>query len=224
MTATATPVDVQTDDFEPVGPRVDAGGAEEWLTDARGRDYVPRRDGRQGIIARQGSETVEQARERDGKPKPPRPKRTKKPKLPEPPKGVDLKLIEKELEQALKAPAAIFMVMGEEWPAQHVDICAPGVARNLVLAAEHNPWLRRQLEEIATGQAAMGKIISITSLAGSTFIYVVPLLVYFGLLPVPQRARAMLGDIPYRNHPRQDAPAAPTATDTAETPDGSYGA
>lgn len=197
---------------EPVGPpeRESAG---EWRKDRNGNEYVPRREGR-GRVMRQGQESVEEAHARDAGPRPTaRPKRPKK-KLPDPPKKIELKLLEEELANALKAPGAVCMAIGEEWPAEHFIENAKPLARNLVLAADHNPWLLRQLEEIATGQQAMGKIISLFAVSGALFMYAVPPAIYFLNLSVPDSARAMLGrngqPIPHRK-PRPDVFPPPQA-------------
>ena len=200
------------DELEQVAPPGAGESDDGWRTDKHGKAYVPRVEGR-GVIYRQGQETVAQALERDAKPKPERPKRrVKKPKLQEAPRRIELKLLEEEIRGALKAPAALCTVLGEngEWPAEHFLAHAPNLARNLVLASEHNPWLRRQLEEVATGEQALGKIISLFAVGGALFMYTVPPAIYFLNLPVSPKTRAMLGDIPDRRmHPPVDAfPAA----------------
>jgi len=172
-----------------------------WQTDKQGRKYVPRQDGRSGIIIRQGEETIEQAIARDQRPKSgdKRPRRkSKRPSMPESPRKVDLKELEQELAMALRAPGAFARTFGDEWLTEHFDISAPYLARNLVLASEHNPWLRKKLEEAATGQDAMMKIMGMVGVGGALIGYAVPPLIYVLNLPVPEKARELWGMPPRR--------------------------
>jgi len=205
---------------EPVAPPPSNGSppAAEgltWQLDKQGREYIPRQDGRSGIIVRQGKETVEQAIVRDGRPKSgdkrPRRKRAK-PSMPEAPRKVDLKELEQELAMALKAPGAFARTFGDEWLTEHFDISAPYLARNLVLASEHNPWLRKKLEEAASGQDAMMKIVGLVGVSGALIGYAVPPLIYVLNLPVPEKARELWGMPPRREpKPPYAAPQTPPA-------------
>jgi hypothetical protein len=184
-----------------------------WLKDRRGRLYVKRPGGGGAVFRREG-ESIAQAVERDaqrpqgnqdGRPR--RKRQTKRPPMPDPPAGVDLRELEKMLAEALKSPAMVCAMLGDEWSANHFTTSGPFLARNLVIASEHNPWLRRKLEEMATGQDAATKMIAVLSLAGAVAMYAVPPIVYFANLPVPDKAREMFGIPPARTHP-PDAPAA----------------
>jgi hypothetical protein len=176
----------------------------EWRTDTRGRDYIPRRragrpDGRQGNIIRQGDETIEQAIARDSKPRDERPRRKpKRPKMPEAPRKVDLKELEQTLAEALKAPAMMCATFGDDWAAEHFTRSGPYLARNLILASEHNPWLRARLEEAAAGGDAMMKLVSLVGVGGALFAYSIPPIVYWFNLPVPEKTREMFGIPPRR--------------------------
>jgi hypothetical protein len=203
------------DVVEPVQPPPPANGdGEQWLTDKNGDLYIRRGNGRPGIIKRQGEETPAQARERDAKASEKRPKpKPKRPKMPPAPKKVDLKQLEEELAGALKAPGAIAMAFGDEWMFDHFTTKGPDLARQLVLAADHNPWLRKQLETMATGEEAIMKFAAIFNVGGALFLYLAPPVVYLFNVPVPDRGRTMLG-VP----PRDDKKPPPYAAPTPPTP------
>lgn len=203
---------------EPVQPPTPAqDGAEPWRFDKNGEAYVPRGGGRPGIIKRQGDETVAQARERDASAstKRPRPK-PKTPKMPKPPRKVDLKVLEEELAGALKAPGAIAMQFGDEWTAEHFVTRGPYLARQLVLAAEHNPWLRGQLESMAVGEDALMKVIAVMNVGGALVLYLAPPVIYLLNLPVPDKARLMMG-VPDR---KEKKPPYAAGTPRPESTDG----
>lgn len=197
---------------EPVGPPEPP--SDGWLTDSRGRKFAPRPEGG-GIVYRKGEETLEEALMRDStKPKDRRPKKKPPtPRKPDAPSQVDLKELEKMLAEALKSPAMICATFGDEWAAMHFTERGPYLARNMVMASQHNPWLRRKLEEMATGGDAAMKLISLVGVGGALALYVVPPVVYFLNLPVGDKTRAML-DIPYRNP--ADAPSPPPAPAAAQ--------
>jgi hypothetical protein len=189
-----------------------------WLKDRRGRLYV-KRPGGGGVVFRRDEESIADALARDAQPgkdqRPRRKRQTKRPPMPEAPAGTDLKELEKLLAEALKSPAMVCAMLGDEWSANHFTTAGPFLARNLVTAAEHNPWLRRKLEEMATGQDAATKMIAALSLAGAVAMYALPPIVYFANLPVPDKAREMFGIPPARTHPNPpDAP--PAAPEAAE--------
>jgi hypothetical protein len=172
---------------------------EAWKVGKTGKEYIGRADGRQGVIWRVDTETIEQARERDTQSaRDKRPKRkSRAPKLPDPPRKVDLKELEATLAEALKAPALLCASFGDEWAAEHFTASGPYLARNLILASEHNPWLRKRLEEAATGQDAMMKVVSLVGVGGACFAYAIPPIIYWFNLPAPKKTRDMFG-IPER--------------------------
>jgi hypothetical protein len=208
---------------------------DEWRTSSDGRVYVPRTDGVPGIIYRfDTDETVAQARERMKLPRDQRPKpKQRKPRTPkltdEKPKQADLKALEATLAEALKAPAMVCAMVGDEWSATHFTNAGPYLARNLVLASEHNPWLRRKLEEAATGEDAMMLVVSLVGVAGAVISYTLPPIVYWLNLPVAPKVREMFG-IPDRKHPPRppeytadaNGPYPPAAS--AESPAGAFAA
>jgi hypothetical protein len=187
------------------GPPPDDDGWKR--SDKNGRQYYNPTPGQRGarVIYRQGQETLAQAIARDAEEqrqtaRDKRPHKRTRPKLPEPPRGVDLKQLETTLAEALKAPAMVCASFGDEWGAEHFNLSGPHLARNLVLASEHNPWLRRKLEEAATGEDAMMMVVSLVGVGGALFAYVVPPIVYYFNLPAPKKTREMFG-IPDRKQP-----------------------
>lgn len=192
--------------------------AEEWKEDAQGRQYVGRKDGRPGRIIRQGEESIEQARERDtAGPKDRKPRRrSKTPKMAEAPKKADLKELEKLLAEALKAPAVLAGMAGDPWAADHFTRAGPYLARNLVLASENNPWLRRKLEEMATGSGdTLMIVISILPVISGMIMYVGPPIVYLFNLPMSDENRMRFGIPPRKEQP---PPYAATAAQPESPP------
>lgn len=177
-------------------PGLDEPVAPGWRVDAKGKEYIPRQSGK-GILYRQGEETIEEALARDAVPRderPPRPRRKsaankQMPKQP-PPTKMELKELEALLTQAFTSPAAICAVTGDEWAVDHFRKAGPGLARNLVTAAEQDPWLRKKLEEFVTGGELATRFLSLMSVAGAVVVYTVPPLLYFTSIPLPA-ARAM---------------------------------
>jgi hypothetical protein len=216
MSATVELPDETEDVLTP--PEPPPAATEEWSITKNGRQYVGRRDGRSGIVYREGEETIEQARARDSTPKDKRPRRKPKtPKLPPASRKVDLKELEQTLAEALKAPAMLCATFGDEWGAEHFQRAGPYLARNLILASEHNPWLRQKLEEAATGQDAMMMVVSLVGVGGALFVYTVPPVIYFLNLPVPHKTREMFG-IP----DRKEKPPPYAADQSAETPETAF--
>jgi hypothetical protein len=179
-----------------------------WNVDKQGRQYVGAQ-GRKGIIYRRDGETVtealkrDQQRGRDQKPK-------KKGKTPAPPADVDLKELEKLLADALASPAYACAMAGDEWAADHFTTQGPMLARNLVAAAEHNPWLRKKLEAAMAGGDLGMQLVVMLGLSGSLLGYAAPPIIYWFNVPVPDRARQMF-NIPPRRRPDQHADTGPTA-------------
>lgn len=197
---------------------------EQWRKDRNGREFVGKGPGQgKGNVYRLGDETVEQARARTiadraardaGETRPRR--KTKVPKLQEAPREVDLKELEASLVEALKAPAMVSAMFGDEWAAEHFTRSAPYLARNVIRAAEHNPWLRKRLEQAATGEEAMMIVVSLVGVAGGLVMYLVPPLVWWFNLPVSPKTRELLG-VPRRDrvNPADARTPPPTAQDAA---------
>lgn len=199
-----------TETPEALGPP--GNGGDPWKRDRQGREYV-KAEGRQGIVFRQGEETVDQARARDAEArasssKDRRPRRRggpakKTPPKPPAPTKVELKELEKVIAEALRAPAMLAAAAGDEWSAEHFTKSGPYLARNLISAAEHNPWLRLKLEAIATAGELPMQLVALMSISGALVLYVVPPVIWWLNLPVPDRTRAMF-DIPPRRVRKDD--------------------
>lgn len=202
-------------------PRPPAPEPEEgWKVDGRGRRYVQHPSEKRAVF-RRGEETIAEALARDastppsGDRRPKRKAKSKRPPMPDAPASVDLKELEKVLAEGLQAPAMVCAMYGDEWAANHFTQQGPYLARNLIVASEHNPWLRRKLEAAATGQDAAVKVIAMLGLAGALFGYAVPPIVHFANLQVPEKARQMF-NIPPARQPEKHAEGSPAAAPAAE--------
>lgn len=178
---------------------------EDWQRNKSGREFVPRGGAGKGMIFRQGDETVAQARERDSQipaeeRRPRRKTSTSTPPKPRAPKKADLKLLEQTLADALQAPAMACAAFGDEWGANHFQASGPYLARNLIHAAEYNPWLKEKLETAAEGGDMMMKIMGSIGVAGALVMYVAPPIIYFLNVPVPDKTRELM-NIPPRKEP-----------------------
>jgi hypothetical protein len=184
-----------------------------WSTDKNGKEYITKPAGR-GKIYRQPGETVEQALERDltrRRDDAPR-RKPRTPQMPKAPRKVDLKELEETLAEALKSPGALAAAFGDDWAASHFAGSGKYLARNLVLASEHNPWLRTKLEEAATGQDATMKLVSLIGVGGAFVMYIVPPVIWYLNLPVPEQTRSMFG-IPPRRERSAEYAAGPVHPD-----------
>ena len=188
---------------DPVTP-VEPPQPASWKRDKRGKDFTSRGDGTNYPLYRVGEETPEQARERytkqksEGKKGDKKPQRkTKVPPKQEAPKSLDLKALEHELAEMLKAPAVGAALYGDEYLCDHFTRTGPHLARNLVVASENNPWLRKKLEELASGETFLMNIMTMVPLVSGALMYAVPPVIYLLNLPVPETTRARFG-IPER--------------------------
>lgn len=184
-------------ELDGAAPADDAGARpsadDGWLKDKRGRDYIRRQSG-QGILYRKGEESPMEALARDLANKDEKPKRkSKTPHKPPPPSQVDLRELESILSEAFQSPAMMCATFGDQWAANHFTSQGPYLARNLCVAAQHNPWLRRKLESAATGGDAAMKLVTMLGVGGALFAYAIPPIVYWFNLPVPDDARTMFG-------------------------------
>jgi hypothetical protein len=188
------------------GPPVQSPVGDVWNVDKQGRQYVPAQ-GRSGIVYRREGETVAQALKRDGH-RDQRPKPKRKAKVPPPPSELDLRELEKLLADALASPAYACAMAGDEWAANHFTTQGPLLARNLVAAAEHNPWLRRKLEAAMEGGDLAMQLVVMLGLSGSLLGYAAPPLIYWFNIPVPDRARELFSIPRRRGHAEPESPPA----------------
>jgi hypothetical protein len=178
-----------------------------WRRDKNGKEYITR-PGKQGPFYRKGEETIADALLRGSKPRDERPKRkSKTAKKPPPPAKEDLRELEQILAEAFRSPAMICAGFGDEWAANHFTVQGPALARNLVVASEHNLWLRRKLESAASGGDMMMQLVTILGVAGALVGYAIPPIVYWANLPVPDKAREMFGIPDRREHAASPPPA-----------------
>ncbi len=198
---TGDPEEVGAPEAPPAAPSPPADG---WRRDKTGREFITV-PGRRGPLYRRGEETIQERLDRDKRPKDEKPKgKGKKPKQPDAPKDADLKGIEAALAEALRSPAMIAGLAGDVYLANHFTVWGPRLARNLVVAAENNPWLRRRLEQMASGGAAAMTVMTLIGLAGGIVAYVGPPIIYMFNLPAPEMARVMF-QIPERGNGRAAA-------------------
>ncbi len=201
----------------PPGATVSPDG---WRKDKAGRDFVTI-PGRRGPLYRRGEETVAERLERDRRPKDDKPKgkakrRPQLPETPDKPRNEDLRELEAALAEAFRSPSMIAGLAGDLYLANHFSVWGPRLARNLVVTSEHNPWLRRQLEQMASGGQVSMTVITMIGLAGAVLCYTAPPIIYLFNLPAPDMARAMFS-IPERRNgsippaPAAEASAAPAA-------------
>lgn len=205
---------VDLDELAPEGEPTPPPAGEPWKTNKNGRAYV-NAVGRHGIVYRVGDETIEQALARDAnRPADQRPQRKSKvPKKSPPPAGehrADLREIETILAEVFRAPAMPCAIAGDSWAADHFTNHGPVLARQLVVASQHNPWLRRKLEAAASGDQFAVALMSMSTVAVAAVGYLLPPLIHWFNIPVPEQARAMFG-IPPRRQPAPSNGASPYA-------------
>jgi hypothetical protein len=108
---------------------------------------------------------------------------------------LDLKEIEEKLTELLKAPAIPMDVAGDTWPARHVENRAPALAHAVAEAARNNTQLRERLLKFLRVQD--NGTLLVASLA-----YALPVLLYYGVLPIPPPIRAQI-PVPPREQARE---------------------
>jgi hypothetical protein len=201
-------------DTRPAGEPAANGKPEpEGSWEKRGKRFFVRHPTEARVVWRRGDETIAEALARDAKTPPsgdrrPRAKKGRKPPSPPPPSNVDLRELEKLLTEALSAPAMACALLGDQWAADHFTQQAPALSRNLIVASERNPWLRRKLEALATGEEAAAQMLAMIGVAGALVGYAVPPIIWWLNLPVPERARLMFGIPPARERNPENPPDA----------------
>lgn len=93
--------------------------------------------------------------------------------------------LRKDLENLFRSPAFMFEAVGENWPAKHVDEKGKLLAAEITSYADKNPAFRTRLEAFLEG-GETSKLI----FAGA--MYALPLGMYFGLVPAPERVKILL--------------------------------
>jgi hypothetical protein len=110
----------------------------------------------------------------------------------------ELRALEDQLNGILAAPAAGMHMAGDVWAAEHWEAHTPPFVHQVVELARRNPAFRVQLQR-ALQVSETGQLI----VAGATLL--IPLLIYYGILPVPPPVRAQL-KVPDRAEARGEAP------------------
>lgn len=105
----------------------------------------------------------------------------------------ELKKIEDALSDFLSMPAMGCDLKGDEWPAEHIRNRSPELAKRITAIAAHKPEFREQLLKMIDG-GMWGPLV----FAG--IMYILPLGVYYELIPLPVPARmALAGGTPIRS-------------------------
>ena len=75
---------------------------------------------------------------------------------------------------------------GDIWPAQHIEAQAAPLAKAIANACKDNVQLRNRLLQFL-------RVSDNANLGIAIFSYLVPILLYYGILPAPPMVRAQLG-------------------------------
>lgn len=102
-----------------------------------------------------------------------------------PTESASIRTLRAQLEEILTGPAFLFEMQGEPWPAQHVDQRGKVLAKELADLASRNPEFKARLERLLEGGENTKLIIAAA-------MYIAPLAIYFGVLPVPERVKITL--------------------------------
>lgn len=105
----------------------------------------------------------------------------------------ELKKIEDALTEFLSMPAMGCDLKGDEWPAEHIRGRSPELAKRITTITAHKPEFREQLLKLIDG-GMWGPLV----FAG--VMYILPLGVYYELIPLPVPARmALAGGTPIKS-------------------------
>lgn len=96
----------------------------------------------------------------------------------------------KRLSSLLRSPGFAFEMTGDPWAAKHIDEQGPNLAKALADHAERNPVFKARLVAFLEGGETAGLLFA-------AIMYVAPLAIYFGIVPIPDHLRARL-PIPQR--------------------------
>lgn len=98
----------------------------------------------------------------------------------------ELKEIEDKLAQVLGAPALAMHMAGESWPATHIESRAQPLAHQITLKAKENAEFRKRLLSILRSTDGAQLLVA-------AVMYLIPVLIYYGFVPVPPALKAQLG-------------------------------
>lgn len=108
---------------------------------------------------------------------------------------LDLKEIEDKLSELLKTPAIPMDAAGDTWPARHIENRAPALAHAVAEAARNNTQLRERLLKFL-------RVQDNGTLLVASLTYALPVLLYYGVLPIPPPIRAQI-PVPPREQARE---------------------
>jgi hypothetical protein len=109
----------------------------------------------------------------------------------------ELKEIEDALTALLEIPGLPMAATGDTWAAQHVEAHAGKFAKAIAQSLKDNPKLRARI----LTYLRMGENAGLAVAAGT---YLIPILIYYGIIPIPPPAKAVL-NIPDRDHARGES-------------------
>jgi hypothetical protein len=94
--------------------------------------------------------------------------------------------IEQKLASLLGRPAFPMRLAGDEWPAEHIESNAPGLASAVARRCEEDARLREQMLRLLRVGDNAGLVMA-------AVMYLVPVLLYYGVVPAPPVLTAQLG-------------------------------
>jgi hypothetical protein len=126
----------------------------------------------------------------------------------------ELRELEDQLTAILVSPAVPMHMAGDHWPGDHIESRGGPLAHQVVELARRNPAFRAQLQRaLSTSENAQ--------LVFAAAAYLLPVLIYYGFIPVPPPVKAQL-QVPDRWEARGEASGVPApAAAAVRSEDGS---
>lgn len=114
----------------------------------------------------------------------------------------ELRELEDQLTALLVSPAVPMHMAGDHWPGEHIEQRGGPLAHQVVELARRNAQFRAQLQRLlSTSENAQ--------LAFAAAAYLLPVLIYYGFIPVPPPVKAQL-QVPDRWEARGEAAGVPS--------------
>jgi hypothetical protein len=95
-------------------------------------------------------------------------------------KAGDIQLIRSELEKFLTFPAMPAGMKGDQWAVDHFTVQGPALAAQIAAECERNDQLRKYCLQLVKGS-------SLAMLGVSVFMYAIPPLMHYGIVPGAER-------------------------------------
>jgi hypothetical protein len=108
--------------------------------------------------------------------------------------NAEVRKIEEAVTAILVAPAVPMHMSGDDWPADHVEARGPELSKQIGALARRNAAFRAQLQKLLS-TSENGQ------LAFAAAAYLVPVLIYYGVIPVPVMVKNQL-EVPDRGAAR----------------------